>query len=528
MKLKYRSSNLYLEPLIYNWHAWLGIMQPLSMGLELNIRILKSLRSFLKAPHQHLKYANDPKFSGGPYIDLPATDCDKVERLLLNVEKNTESYFSIAKDYLNFQKTLQNTMQGESLEAAYERVPSSIRSFVELNYDLNHNPIVRIIEPLLYKQLFDEKIQHVVISERVTDKRPFVIHTPRFETDNNIIVNLPFSSNVYDAIVNASHQSVHPEELLEKLNIPNHKHKLFNTFFRHAPDSSEHTNEYLGDSVKVRYFGHACVLFQCKGLNILTDPLLTSQTGSDRLTYSDLPEKIHFVTITHAHQDHFSIETLLNIRHKVETIIVPKNNAGSIADPSMKLILKHLGFNNIIEIEELETISIDSSIKITGIPFWGEHGDLDIRSKIGYYFDFIGKRYLMLADTKILNEKAYELALADLPEIDVIFIGMECKGAPFSWTYGPLFLNPISNAIDQTRRLAGSNASDIKKLIKIVKCKKLCIYAMGMEPWLSHILGLTYDHDSIQLNEANSLIAYCHESSLPISLLQGKSEWIQS
>ena len=41
-----------------------------------------------------------------------------------------------------------------------------------------------------------------------------------------------------------------------------------------------------------------------------------------RYTYSDLPDRIDYVVITHNHQDHVLLETLLQLRHQIGTVIV--------------------------------------------------------------------------------------------------------------------------------------------------------------------------------------------------------------
>jgi N-acyl-phosphatidylethanolamine-hydrolysing phospholipase D len=71
---------------------------------------------------------------------------------------------------------------------------------------------------------------------------------------------------------------------------------------------------------KVTWLGHSTFLIQYRGLNILTDPILSSRAspvsfaGPKRLvatpiTYEDLPE-IHYVIISHNHYDHLDQESV--------------------------------------------------------------------------------------------------------------------------------------------------------------------------------------------------------------------------
>ena len=89
---------------------------------------------------------------------------------------------------------------------------------------------------------------------------------------------------------------------------------------------------YQGNGARWRYFGHACILLETRNTSILLDPVLSYTYESDisRFTYDDLPEVIDFVLITHNHQDHILFETLLQLRHRIRTVVVPRNSGGSL------------------------------------------------------------------------------------------------------------------------------------------------------------------------------------------------------
>ena len=90
---------------------------------------------------------------------------------------------------------------------------------------------------------------------------------------------------------------------------------------------------------------------------------------------------------------------------KIGQIIVPRNNGGELQDPSLKLAFEKIGFSNVIEINEMETVHF-SSCAITGIPFLGEHCDLNIQSKICPLIDFNSAfKILFAADSCMYNRK---------------------------------------------------------------------------------------------------------------------------
>jgi glyoxylase-like metal-dependent hydrolase (beta-lactamase superfamily II) len=103
--------------------------------------------------------------------------------------------------------------------------------------------------------------------------------------------------------------------------------RVFRSFF--TSEQPARYSRYEGSGARWRYFGHACILLETPTLSILFDPVLsyTYESGISRYTYDDLPEKIDYVVITHNHQDHVLLETLLQIRHKVGCVVVPVQGA---------------------------------------------------------------------------------------------------------------------------------------------------------------------------------------------------------
>jgi L-ascorbate metabolism protein UlaG (beta-lactamase superfamily) len=92
-------------------------------------------------------------------------------------------------------------------------------------------------------------------------------------------------------------------------------------------------------SARVTWIGHATLLIQVSGLNILTDPVWSTRAspirflGPKRVTPPavafDVLPKIDLVLISHNHYDHLDLETLaqLNARDKPRTIVPLGNQA---------------------------------------------------------------------------------------------------------------------------------------------------------------------------------------------------------
>ena len=204
-------------------------------------------------------------------------------------------------------------------------------------------------------------------------------------------------------------------------------------------------------------------------------------------------------------------------------VIVPKNNGGGLADPSLKLILQNTGFDNVTEIDEMESIKVKGGT-ITGLPFLGEHGDLNIKTKLAHLITLKGNSILCAADSNGLEAKLYEHIHSVINDMDMILLGMECDGAPLSWIYGPLLTQPLPRKMDQTRRFDGSNCDRAIKIIDQLKPRQVYIYAMGQEPWLTFLTSIQYTSESRPIIESNRLIEHCIGRGIVSERLYGRKE----
>lgn len=516
--------NVLTEPLIWDWYAWPHLIPPLNAGCNFKKRYLPIMESFIAAPELHEEALQNPKMLGGPFINLSKNQVNDVEQLQQKILQEGAEILELAQDYEAFNNKLQE-FEGFSFNELYQEIPDSLKGLIELVYDENHSPRIRFIESILYKKFNLDKHQSIEFSVTNNDARDFVMATPRVSHPEKWRWKVPFKSKKLEKILATESHPLSKEEILKITNNFNSQPENFDIFFE--PTTNAQQNEKLSNNLRMRYFGHACLLLETSDIAILIDPIISPQTKSKqpRWTYNDLPENIDYVLITHNHTDHLVIETLLRIKHKVRHIVIPQSQKGFIIDPSMKYILQELGFNNIIQMDDFDKIALPHG-QIISLPFLGEHADLDIQSKTAYYISLHNKNFIFCADSDNLSPKLYDYIFETLPEIDVIFLGMECKGAPLSWLYGPLFTQAIPRNKDISRRLSGSNSERGLDLVNRGKAKHVCLYAMGMEPWLGHIMALAYTHDSLQIKEADKFTADCAQAGIKVDKPYLKHEWI--
>lgn len=520
----YLKQNVALEPLVNRWYAWTHLISPLTASMNLVNNHFEIMKSFIKDPESHEKAVASTHMKGGPFVDYPAEKVGEIKALLKSMLLNSKQNIELAKAIKKADALLKEKADGYDLSHLYNELPKVLQGCVELVYDLNNQACLRFFENMFYKTgYYDETKQEIFLYLSEDDDRTFSLSTPRLNEPGKLLLSIPFRDSRIDDFSRMKDIPQEFESICSKMNVPEDSRELFKTFFTtEAPIRRE---PYTGSGLRTRYFGHACVLLESKDISILTDPVISYYYDNEleRYTYLDLPEVIDYVLISHNHQDHILFETLLQLRHKIKNIIIPKGYNCSLQDPSLKMIFDNLGFENVIELEELGEIDFGGG-KIIGLPFLGEHADLDIRTKLGYMVRMNSQSFLFLSDSKNHSHPLYEKIHNLYGDVDITFIGMECEGAPLSWLYGPLLTAPLKREMDQSRRLSGSNFNEAYNIVSQFNSKHVYVYAMGQEPWLDYIMAIEYTSESYAIIESDKLINKCLDEGLVAERLYGMKE----
>lgn len=514
-----------IELLTARWHTWPHLLSPIQHALTLTFRQIPMIEEFLADPHAHVAMNDDPEMMGAPVLHAGTNDVQALTSLLSQLQTERAPAIQFARDVVELQCLLAKDPSGQSLEHMYSALPPSLRGLVEITRDHHNRACIRIFEELMTGSEIDPASLQEISLVRLKDaERPFFLNTPRMYGPDRFDIRVSFRDPRATSLIAARTWPTKFGDLCDALGIAESDRARFGTYFTMEGQPRAQGAPPKG-SVRVRYFGHASVLLETDAVTILIDPMVTWDTADrdGHLTFDDLPDRIDYVFITHNHHDHFVPEILWHLRTRIGTVLVPANNLGGLVDPSLQLALSSLGIESIQVMRPMQTIQIPGGT-LTSLPFLGEHAELSIYSKHALHVALHGRSMVFLADSRCVDRALYRRLAGRIGRVDAIFVGMECVGAPLTWMYGPYLTALVTRREDEGRRLNGSDAERAWAVVEELKPTMVYVYAMGLEPWLSHLAGLSYSESSPQILESDELISRCMNSGISARRLCGCEE----
>lgn len=516
-------SKVIVEPLLDRFIAWPYTVAPVQSAMNLTFLQVPLLESYLQAPQVHVAASGNPELRGGYFVNIAEKRADEVRDLLATIKRDRAHILRFAEAVAAGQELLRANATGFDLTPLYGKLPPEVSGLVELAYDTDNQAQMRFLEPLVYaSDIYQESRQSVQLSFETGIERPFVLSTPRLPSPDVLELGIPFGHPGLEELFRAR---VHPTtlgHLREALELDDAQAEWLSGMLTDSPSLAP--DRHIDAGGRVRYFGHACLVLQTPHAAIVTDPFISADgSAGDRYSLDDLPDHIDLVLITHGHQDHIVFETLLQLRGRIGSVVVPRASRGNLADPSLGLMLKHLGFP-VIEVDDFDEVGFPGG-KVTATPFLGEHCDLDIRAKSTYWVELAGRKIFVGADSSGVEPVLYRYVRQHLGTADMAFLGMECDGASLTWLYQALLTIPVTKKMSDSRKLSGSNAEQAAAIMTEFGAGAAYVYAMGEEPWLGHVMATTYNEDTYQLKQIDEFMTWCKDRGIPAGHLYGQQEW---
>lgn len=146
--------------------------------------------------------------------------------------------------------------------------------------------------------------------------------------------------------------------------------------------------------MEIKFLGHSCFLMTYNGVNILTDPFYNFQKEKSNFDIS--AQKIDYILITHAHEDHIA---------DVQEVLQVHTDATLIGQPEICGYFKHsknidLNIGGTAKIGDL-SITMVTAKHTSSFPNGAYGGE-----PAGYVLSYEGKNIYLAGDTGVTQEMA--------------------------------------------------------------------------------------------------------------------------
>lgn len=512
-----------IEPLVDGFYAWMHTVAPVQAAMNLANVQVPLLESYLQSPRVHINASNNPELRGGFFVNVQEARSGEVRELLAAIKRDRANMLDFARAVAAAEDMVRQSATGFDLTPLYPKLPPALSGLVEIAYDTSNQPAIRFLEPLVYESnVYAEARQSVQLSLENGIERPFILSTPRLRSPDVLDLRIPFRHPGLEELFRSRVHGTTLSRLREMFELDDAGAAALGRLMAGQPDLS--ADRHIDSGARIRYFNHACLVLQTPEAAIITDPWVSADaSATDRFTYRDLPDHIDLALITHGHQDHIVLETLLALRGRIGAVVVPRSSRGNMADPSLALYLSHLGLP-VTEVDDFSEVEFPGGT-VTATPFLGEHADLDIRAKSTYCVRFGGRTVFVGADSSGIDLGLYRYIRGHVGQVDMAFLGMECAGAGLTWLYQGLFTQPVTKKMSDSRTLSGSNAEQAAGIMTELGASEAYVYAMGEESWLGHVMATSYNEDSYQLRQVADFMTWCSEHGVKSDHLLGQHEW---
>lgn len=208
------------------------------------------------------------------------------------------------------------------------------------------------------------------------------------------------------------------------------------------------------DAAQVTWIGHAGVLVQAGGTNLLVDPLFFSSSDPPERGCADpkldpraLP-RIDAILITHGDNDHLNPNSLAMLPPGTPIYIPRVGNAPAPYQVDLFGMLRVLGFTRVVEVDEWDAFRV-GGLTVTACPFEGESWNLDL-AKVTYLVESEEASLFFAADSNEMPDTYRRLA-GRARRVDLAFMGVSGNAETYVMPPGFGYGNFYADWVPRTR-----------------------------------------------------------------------------
>jgi hypothetical protein len=180
----------------------------------------------------------------------------------------------------------------------------------------------------------------------------------------------------------------------------------------------------------IENISHACLKYRCDSVTLLTDPWIVDEPIKSKVIYKFPPQLlspedacsgVDFVYISHTHEDHFHIPSILHLPKSVKFLVSDYSFAPHQCERNLLLIktLNHFGYKNIHILQPWEWFEISETFRVCLIPSASSRF-MDWENT-GLAVDMGGHVSLNMNDNVVDRDLCLQIAEL-LPKINIYFI----------------------------------------------------------------------------------------------------------
>jgi L-ascorbate metabolism protein UlaG (beta-lactamase superfamily) len=250
------------------------------------------------------------------------------------------------------------------------------------------------------------------------------------------------------------------------------------------------------------WLGHAGVLIQAGGKNLLVDPLFFSASepeepwaSAPRFDPRSLPP-LDAILITHGDNDHLNPNSLAQLPAHTRVVVPRCANPPPPYQVNIRSVLNVLGFTQVTPLGEWEPLDL-GTVRITACPFRGEDWGLEL-AQATYLVEAPGMTVFLSADALELEGIAEELRSRG-PRVDFAFFGVsgsaECMAMPAEFGYGNFYRDwiPASEAARWMKHCAGPR--EVVAAARLLEPRFAMGYAAGGASYIKTSFGDLGTHE---------------------------------